>query len=173
MRSRCRRPFMVLLCLTLFAISAGCKRPVSKPAIPGNPAPAFSLLDIQGKEVRLADHAGKVVVIDFWATWCGPCKKASAELEELHRNYRGRGVVVIGISVDKGLDAAAKVKDFASAHGITYLLLLDNESTKKAYGVVRIPTTFVLDRGHIIRDTYPGFRPGISNEIGRTIEKLL
>ena len=163
--------FAAIVALT--ASAAGCQRPGAKPALPGNPAPSFTLKDLDGSAVRLTDHAGKVVVIDFWATWCGPCKKASRELEELHRKYRERGVLVIGISVDTGGDAVAKVKEFAAAQGLSYLLLLDDGSVKKAYGVTRIPSSFVLDRDHIIRDLYPGFRPGLGSDISRTIEKLL
>ena len=161
--------------LTFLMSASGCTRNESKPALPGNPAPAFSLRDLEGRSVRLADVAGKAFVVDFWATWCGPCKKASKELEDLHRRYQDRGVVIIGISVDSGGDAAEKVRSFAKEQGLTYLLLLDDGSgsVKKAYSVTRIPTTFVLDRDRIIRDLYPGFRPGLGGDIGRTIDKLL
>ena len=165
-------PIMLFLCIAFLAVFNGCKRTTTPPTI-GNPAPAFALKDLEGKVVRLSDLAGKVVVIDFWATWCGPCKKATEELESLHRKYRDRGVVVIGISVDKGGDAAAKVKEFANRQGMTYLLLMDDGTAKTAYQVNIIPATFVLDQQHIIRNTYPGFRPGIGGEIETMIEKLL
>jgi peroxiredoxin len=172
-----RRVKHILVLTVLIAAAAlsmpACKRPATKPALPGNPAPAFALMDLDGRKVRLEDYAGKAVILDFWATWCGPCKKATEELEQIHRKYRDRGVVVIGISVDKGGDAATQVKEFAARQGITYLLLLDDDTTKSSYGVTVIPATFVLDRDHIIRDLYPGFRPGIGSEISHTLDKLL
>jgi peroxiredoxin len=123
--------------------------------------------------MRLADHAGKVVVLDFWATWCGPCKEAVGELKELQKQFDGRGVVIIGISVDKGGDASAKVREFARQHGITYQLLIDDGSAYRSYGIARIPATFVLDRAHIIRNSYPGFQPGMGRQIALDIGKLL
>lgn len=165
-------PSFLLFAVCLIA-APSCTRPEKKPALPGNPAPLFSLRTPDGLTARLEDHAGSVIIIDFWATWCGPCKKASKELEVLHRKYRERGVAVIGISVDSGSDAADNVRDFAAAQKITYLLLLDDGTVKKAYGVTRIPSTFVLDRDHVIRDLYPGFRPGLGGDISRTIDRLL
>jgi peroxiredoxin len=163
---------LVALISILFLLAAsGCKRTSLPPTI-GNPAPAFALKDLDGKVVRLSDLAGKIVVLDFWATWCGPCKQATEELESLHRKFRDRGVVVIGISVDKGGDAAEKVKEFAKRQGMTYLLLMDDGTAKTAYQANVIPATFVLDRQHIIRNTFPGFRPGIGGEIMTTIEKM-
>jgi len=161
----------VSLLAALF-ILPGCTKP-EPPALPGNPAPAFSLVDVNGKPLRLADHAGKVVVLDFWATWCGPCKQAVKEMEDLHRAYGSKGVVVIGISVDTGSDAAARVRAFAAEHGMTYLLAVDDGSVKRRYGAARIPATFILDRQHIIRQTYPGFQEGIGKRIAADMEPLL
>lgn len=152
----------------------GCRNTRSQPpALPGNPAPPFSLRDGSGRSVSLSDFSGKIVVLDFWATWCGPCKDAVGELEALHRKYAGRGVVILGISVNKERDAAERVGAFARQRKLTYPLVIDDGGAYQAYGVTRIPATFVLDRGHIIRETFPGYRPGIGNDISRTIEKLL
>jgi peroxiredoxin len=169
-----RRPTrdVLLLLLSFTALLSACEQR-QPAALPGNPAPAFSIKDASGAPVRLQDFAGKVVVIDFWATWCGPCKEATKELEGLHRQYGPRGVAVIGISVDKGTDAAAKVQEYVAKSGLTYRLLMDDGSAYKAYGIARIPATVILDRQHIIRETYPGFRPGIGKEIALEIEKYL
>jgi peroxiredoxin len=158
--------------LVLAALLCACERK-QPAALPGNTAPAFSLKDPSGNTVRLQDFAGRVVVIDFWATWCGPCKEATKELEALHRQYGSRGVAVIGISIDKGTDAAAKVQEYVTKSGLTYRLLIDDGSAYKAYGITRIPATVILDRQHIIRVTYPGFRPGIGKEVALDFEKYL
>jgi len=163
-------PFFIVLMLLIVSCD---QRRAQLPAIPGNPAPPFSLADVTGRTITLADFSEKIVVLDFWATWCGPCKNAMGELEALHRKYGEKRVVILGISVNKEADAAERVRAYAKNRGLTYLLAVDNGSAYKAYGVTRVPATYILDRNHIIRETYPGFRPGIGNEIGLTIEKLL
>jgi cytochrome c biogenesis protein CcmG, thiol:disulfide interchange protein DsbE len=173
MFSRRRSALITLSVLALLLPLPACRQKASAPAVPGNPAPAFMLRDTDGRTVRLSDHAGKVVVLDFWATWCGPCREAAGELKELQKNYGSRGVVIIGISVDKGSDAGAKVREFARQHGITYLLLIDDESSFRSYGIARVPATFVLDRQHIVRAAYPGYQPGIGKLIAVDIEQLL
>jgi peroxiredoxin len=161
-----------LLLLSALLFQPGCTKP-GPPALPGNPAPVFSLIDVSGKPLRLADHENKVVVLDFWATWCGPCEKATKELEAIHQAYGGRGVVVIGVSVDTGKDAGARVREFAARHGMTYLLAVDDGSLQRRYGAVRIPATFILDRNHIIRTTYPGFQEDMGKRIAADVDQLL
>ncbi len=166
------REAMIGLALLALIFLPGCSKP-EPPAVPGNPAPAFSLVDVNGKQLRLVDYAGRVVVLDFWATWCGPCKEAAPELERLHRAYGNKGVVIIGISVDSGSDAAARVLAYARENGMTYLLAVDDGSVKKRYGAFRIPATFILDRRHIIRKIYPGYQEGMGKRIAADIDALL
>lgn len=166
------RAIVAFAALLLFA--SGCtEQSRHAPAVPGNPAPAFALTDVEGKRFSLGDLAGSVVVLDFWATWCDPCRKSMPEFEELSRQYRDRKVVVLGISVDKGADAGEKVRSFAAREKLTYRMAVDDGTVAKAYGIVRVPGTVVLDRGHIIRETYPGYRPGLGKEIAADVEKLL
>jgi peroxiredoxin len=169
-----RRPTrdLVIVLLILAALGCACEQKRA-PAVPGNPAPAFNLKDPSGSTVHLRDFAGKVVVIDFWATWCGPCKEATKELEGLHSQYGSRAVVVVGISIDKGADAATKVREFVAEHGLTYRVIIDDGSAYKAYGITRIPATIIIDRQHIIRESYPGYRSGLGKEIALDIEKYL
>src|SRR5512138_2439551 len=120
------------LAVVLLLFAAGCDRKQAAPAVPGSPAPAFSLKDMDGKQVQLTDLAGSVVVLDFWATWCDPCKRSMPEYEQLSLRFRDRKVAVIGISLDKGADAPARVRDFAAREKVTYRLLLDDGSAARA-----------------------------------------
>ena len=139
----------------------------------GNRAPSFMLKDVRGNNVSLSDFKGKVVVMDFWTTWCSWCKETTQELEKLHNNYKDRDVVFLGISMDSGGNADRKVMNFAQKHNLTYLMLIDEGSASKSYEVNKIPTTYILDRDHIIKQIYPGYLPALGDRIAETIEKSL
>jgi peroxiredoxin len=160
-----------IISLALFSLPSCKKEEGALPAV-GHTAPSFSLKDAAGKTVSLTDFPGRVVVLDFWATWCGPCRKSTADLEKLHRKYHDR-VVVLGISMDSGPGAAGKVKDFAAESGLTYHLLIDDEKTSEAYIVHNIPTTYILDRKHVIVKIYKGYIQGFYDKAAEQIEKLL
>lgn len=107
---------------------------------------SFTLKDMNGKEVRLADLEGKVVLVNFWATWCGPCRMETPWLVELQEKYRGQGLRVLGISVD---DPPEAIPPFAREFKINYPLLLgrDRDDVQKAYGPVMVlPMTVIVGR---------------------------
>jgi len=145
---------------------------VSLPAV-GSKAPSFMLKDVRGNNVSLSDYKGKIVVMDFWSTWCSWCKETTRELEKLHNKFKDRDVVFLGISMDSGSNAEKKVMKFAQKHDLTYLMLIDDGSTSKSYQVNKIPTTYILDRDHIIKQIYPGYLPALGGRIAETIEKSL
>lgn len=157
----------------IFLLLACCSRVETRHAVVGSPAPAFALKDLDSKTVRLEDFNGKVAIIDFWATWCAPCKESTKELESLHRRYKDRGVVIIGISMDTGAEAVERVRKFTKEHGITYQILMDDKKMSDAYAVHAIPATFILDRNHVLVKTYPGYLPGLGSRISKDIEGLL
>jgi cytochrome c biogenesis protein CcmG/thiol:disulfide interchange protein DsbE len=137
-------------------------RPGSSAEIPssgGNAvasAPGFTLTDLEGRPVSLSDFRGKVVVLDFWATWCPPCKREIPDFVGLQSTYGSRGVQIVGIA----LDEPARTKAFAVANRMNYPVLLGNEEVSSQYGGISgIPTTFVLDRNGKIFRRYIGFRP--------------
>jgi peroxiredoxin len=111
------------------------------------PAPTFTLDRLGGGKVSLASLRGKPVIVNFWATWCEPCKKESPELERTYRKYRDRGLVVLGLDVD---DLTGDVHSFARRYGISYPLLQRARSAEADYGVSQLPETFFVDRSGTI-----------------------
>ncbi len=106
----------------------------------GDPAPDWTLSDAAGRAHSLSQYRGRVVVLDFWATWCAPCSKVMPRLEKLHRKYRQQGVAVFGLSTFESGDAAA----FMKKKNCTYGLLLKGEEIAPAYGVETLPAVFVV-----------------------------
>ena len=122
------------------------------PALAGNPAaPSFVVRDLEGKTVRLSDLKGKAVVLDFWATWCGPCRASMPHLSQIQERYARQGLVVLGLSLDD-LDPRS-VRRFANQLRITFRLGMADERVLNSYGPIRsVPTTYFINRrGEVIR----------------------
>ncbi len=135
----------------------------------GTRLPSLSGASLEGD---LPATRGKVLLVDFWASWCGPCKKSFPSLEELHQRYKGRGLVVIGISVDE--DAGAMHR-FLRQHPVSFSIVRDREQKLvKALKIEAMPTSLLVDRSGVIRFVNSGFR-GSSTEaqLQRQIEQLL
>lgn len=129
----------LLLALLMLSLTACLAEEMPEAA----PAPPFTLSNLAGEPVALSDFAGQTVVVDFWATWCVPCRHQIPVLNQFQRNAAGRNVVVLGVAVDVGgLDAVAP---FAEEHGIEYPVLLGSESLARDYGVPGFPALVVVD----------------------------
>lgn len=164
--------------LAVAAIAPGC-RPRTVTAPPAEPprpppaakaanrplgsAPSWRLRDLDGNEVSSDQFKGKVVVLDFWATWCGPCRQEIPGYVELQKKYAADGLVVIGVSLDEG--GPAIVRKFVDKYKVDYLILMGDDAIGQAFGGVQaIPTTFIIDRDGVIRDRKIGAMPAAAFE---------
>lgn len=146
--------------LTFIFLYIGCQNEVGA----GPPAPDFSLKDINGHRVTLGEHLGQVVLVDFWATWCPPCRKSIPELVMLQKEHKKKGLVILGISLDDPMQTSnLSLQAFIKDNHINYPILRSNQKTlKDFFGNTRIsiPTMFIIDRQGKIKDKLVGFRPG-------------
>jgi thiol-disulfide isomerase/thioredoxin len=144
------------------------------PPVPPPRAPAWRLLDPYGVTVISTSYAGKVVILDFWATWCGPCKAGMPDLVALQDKYRADGLVIVGVDVSWSGDSAADVQSFLATWtpAINYQIVMSTPGTDTSFGGIdAIPTTFIIDRQNIIRKKYVGTQSGSTLE--RVIIQLL
>ena len=133
-------------------------------------APEFELKDVNGKLVHLSDYKGKVVLLDFWATWCGPCGIEIPWFVEFQRKYKDRGFEVLGVSMDD--DGWKSITPFVAEKNINYRILLGDDKTADLYGSVEaLPTTFVVDRDGRVASVHVGLAS--RKDFEDAIEKLL
>lgn len=135
----------------------------------GSTAPDWSLLDKDGNKIALSQLKGKVVVIDFWATWCGPCKQAMPTIQKLYNTYKNKGVVVLGINVSENADPVKFMKD----NGYNYKLLLNGDQVATNYKVEGIPTMYVIDKNGKIVFGQSGVGQNYAEKLEAAIKKSL
>lgn len=160
---------MLVVCSVLFQ----CRRNETPEPTPdtGSRTAAidFTLVGIDGTNYALSDQKGHVVLVDFWATWCPPCREEIPHLIKLHETYAEKGVVIWGV----GLDEELKLRAFADEHAISYPILVGDQSIGQDYGVQGIPTTFIFDKQNRIAFKHVGFSPGMEEQFVKEIEQLL
>jgi len=159
----------VFFTLMIYVLCIGCASGIKKGTLVGQAAPDFTLKDLNGNRVSLSDFKGKVVVLNFWATWCGPCREEMPHIDVLYQKYKDQGLVVIGINAERNHE---KVEEFAKAK-VSYTVLLDGERQGREYGVTGIPSTFYIDKRGVVRHHDVGFGPGKEKEIEQKIVELL
>lgn len=165
--------YIYLLAFSL-AVMPGQTYPAGADREIGRPAPLFELPDVNGKNVLLSGFRGKVVLINFWATWCGPCRAEMPSLNNLYSALKEKGIVVVAISTDT---SEKPVRSFMSDKKISFPVLMDKdkEVSFDLYGVTGIPVTFVLDRNGIVIEKIMGERewdaPAMKENITRILER--
>ena len=141
------------------------------PTLPRS-APTFALAALDGTQLSNASLKGKVVLLDFWATWCAPCRKSMPELEALHRKYADRGFAVVGIAIDEG--GPAKVKKVVGSKKITYPIAMDSQKQPawESFRVKAVPAAFLIDREGRIVAQWTGVPAGAA-ELEMKLKSLL
>ena len=133
-------------------------------------APDFTLTSFSGEKIILSDLRGKTIFIDFWATWCAPCRESIPHLVDLYKTYHDKGFVIIGVSVDKG--DADLVRRFATSLDIPYPIVIAQGDLEKQYGVTALPTGFLVDKNGMIREKFLGFSPSIARQLDAKVAAL-
>ena len=137
----------------------------------GGAAPDFRLADLSGKQVGLSDYKGKVVVVDFWASWCGPCREELPVLERLNKTYAEQGLVVLGVNIDNQASAA---KDFLKKLPVTFTVVHDSEKqVAKQFAPPTMPSSYIIDRSGKVRHVHAGYKASDAAKIEAEIKALL
>jgi peroxiredoxin len=149
-----------------------CAAPAADAAVnPGAPAPAFTLASRDGGEVSLADLKGQVVMINFWATWCGPCRQEMPLLAQLHDKYEPLGFTMLGVNVEP--DSAAAV-DWLKGVPVKFPILFDTDSAVAGrFGVEGMPSSVLVDRNGQVRYIHRGYKPGDEAKYADMIRSLV
>ena len=138
---------------------------------PSTTAPDFTLRSLNGPNLRLKEQRGKVVLVNFWATWCAPCREEMPQLNKLFDKYRASGFNLLGVNVDEDSRNAAGI---ASQLGVKFPVLLDSDqAVSKLYALSAMPSTLLIDRDGRLRFSHAGYRPGYELEYDRQIRNLL
>lgn len=147
---------------TLLALGLGVAQAIPVDTLRnGAPAPVFQLNSAAGGRVNLADYRGQVVLLNFWASWCGPCRTEMPILEQLHKQYKAKGFTMVGVNVEPNSGDALKALQKTP---VSFPILFDTDSTvSKLYQVQGMPNTVILDRKGNVRYVHRGYKPGDEN----------
>ena len=139
----------------------------------GQPAPDFALRSLQGDNVRLSEHLGEVVLVNFWATWCGPCRQEMPRLDEIYSKYRRAGLVLFSVNIDEA-DNLAAAKAMADTLKISYPVLVDaRKDVSRAYQASTMPLTVLIDREGVVRYVSEGYKVGYEVRYTDKLRELL
>lgn len=162
--------FPTILTAVIVLVSANVPEALATPE-KGKKAPNFTLRSNQGKVVRLSDLRGQVVLVNFWATWCGPCRQEMPLLDELNDKYRKVGFKVVAVNIDQDRKQAA-----AMGRSIKFrspILFDDDQKVSRLYDLKGMPSTFIVDRDGVVRYVHVGYKRGYERDYETEIRALL
>ena len=143
----------------------------AKAAVDESTAPDFTLESLAGEHVRLEELRGQVVLINFWASWCGPCRQEMPVLDRLHQRYQSTGFTVLGVNVE---GEAAPAKSIVDKTAVTFPVLIDaGQSVSKLYDLKAMPSTVVVDRDGKVRFVHRGYKPGDEEKYVEVVKSLI
>jgi peroxiredoxin len=167
-----KRITLVFLLLFVVALPACSRKEAPKAPLEGKIAPDFALPDLAGRTTRLADQRGKVVLVNFWATWCPPCREEVPSMAKLNRLMAGKPFQMLAVSIDQGGKEA--VEAFFKEAGTELPVLLDADgATGKLYGLTGVPETFVLDKKGVILKKVIGAMDWSSPEVVKFLDEAM
>ncbi len=160
------RKLLAALALSLFAATS-----LASSGLAGRPAPDFALKSSTGENMRLSEYRGDVVMINFWATWCGPCRQEMPLLDDLYQRYQRVGFNLLGVNIDDDSNRAmAMIREL----GVDFPVLFDNrKEVSKMYDVDAMPVTVIVDREGTVRYVHQGYKPGYEEKYLNEIRTLL
>ena len=166
--------YLITLCVSSLLVLAGCGESAISPEwrrlAPPIDAPGFTLPRLGGGTVSLSDYRGRVVILDFWATWCGPCRQSLPSLEVIARRYQTRGVTVLLVNLGEPED---RLRDWLGKRYTSPVLLDGNNAVATRYNVAGIPRTFIIDRdGRVVYD-HGGYGGGLERNLTLILQDLL
>ena len=164
--------FRATIALGLTGLCCNCSLPGPAPGV-GDEAPDMEALTLAGDTVALGSFRGDPVLLNLWATWCGPCREETPYLQTLHETYSERGLRVVGVSQD-GQGSGSAIRAFMQEFGVTYTVLADPEMVAAdRYGVIGLPATFLVDREGMIREVVMGAVTPGSQSFETTLRSIL
>ena len=164
---------VIVIAFVVFSPAACKKKEVGMEAEPpsiGDIAPDFTSKDVNGNTVKLSDYKGKVILIEFWATWCPPCRELTPVLNKIYEKYKDKGFVILALTPEENIDT---VISYIKGYDITYPVLITDMKTTRRYGVISIPVSFLVNREGNVSEKHLGVTRDIVQELSSGIEKLL
>jgi peroxiredoxin len=159
-------PVALVAVLLLTAVGAYAAR-----GLVGSSAPDFALRSADGPNLRLSEYRGEVVMLNFWATWCGPCRQEMPQLEKIYARYEDAGFTLLGINVDGDPERARRM---ATDVGVSFPVLFDDDKTvSRLYDIRAMPVTVLIDRDGRVREIHHGYRPGVEAKYLDRVRTLL
>lgn len=164
-------PFTRILLVTIAASFLSAAGPVDAAPRPGQSAPNFKVISTTGQTISQDNYRGRVLILDFFATWCQPCRQSIPHLVEMNRKYGKQGLHILGLSVDD--EGERVVKTFTDEFRVNYPLALAGDSTTVDFGVRSVPIMYLVDKKGKIAEVYRGYTDEMARSMEQSIKRLL